>query len=62
MIYEEISGHGIRVTSDEAVILAGNDKLMKRENIDFQQNNEIGTKVYVAVNGIFAEQLLLPTN
>lgn len=57
--YEEISGHGIRVTSDEAVILAGNDKLMKRENIDFQQNDEIGTKVYVAVNGIFAGAIVI---
>jgi len=57
--YEEISGHGIRVTSDEAVILAGNDKLMKRENIDFQQNDDIGTKVYVAVNGIFAGAIVI---
>lgn len=57
--YEEISGHGIRVTSDESVILAGNDKLMKRENIDFQQNDEIGTKVYVAVNGIFAGAIVI---
>ena len=57
--YEEISGHGIRVTSDESVILAGNDKLMKRENIDFQKNDEIGTKVYVAVNGIFAGAIVI---
>jgi len=57
--YEEISGHGIRVTSDESVILAGNDKLMKRENIDFQQNDDIGTKVYVAVNGIFTGAIVI---
>lgn len=57
--YEEISGHGIRVTSDEAVILAGNDKLMKRENINFRINDEIGTKVYVAVNGIYAGAIVI---
>lgn len=57
--YEEISGHGIRVTSDGSVILAGNDKLMKRENIAFQQNDEMGTKVYVAVNGNFAGAIVI---
>lgn len=57
--YKEISGHGIRVTADGSVILAGNDKLMKRENIEFQPNDEIGTKVYVAVDGIFAGSIVI---
>ncbi|WP_367567663.1 heavy metal translocating P-type ATPase [Lacrimispora sp.] len=57
--YEEISGHGIRVTAEGAVILAGNDKLMKRENIEFKQNDEIGTKVYIAVNGTFAGTIVI---
>lgn len=57
--YKEISGHGIRVTADGSVILAGNDKLMKRENIAFQPNDEIGTKVYLAVNGIFAGSIVI---
>lgn len=57
--YKEISGHGIRVTAEGAVILAGNDKLMKRENIEFQLNDEIGTKVYVAVNGTFAGTIVI---
>jgi Cd2+/Zn2+-exporting ATPase len=57
--YEEISGHGIRVTSDGSVILAGNEKLMKRENINFQQNDDIGTKVYVSVNGIYTGAIVI---
>ncbi|OJU14356.1 MAG: cadmium-translocating P-type ATPase [Clostridiales bacterium 43-6] len=57
--YEEISGHGIRVTSDGRNILVGNDKMMKRENITFVTSNDIGTKVYVAVDGIFAGSIII---
>ncbi len=57
--YEELSGYGIRVTEDSSVILAGNDKLMKREGIGFKENNAIGTKVYVAVNGSLAGVIVI---
>lgn len=57
--YEEISGHGIRVTAAGQEILAGNDKLMKLENIAFEENTEIGTKVYVAVDGTFAGSIVI---
>ncbi|MCI1965112.1 MAG: heavy metal translocating P-type ATPase [Oscillospiraceae bacterium] len=52
--YSEISGHGIRVSVNGKVVLTGNDKLMKTSNIPFLESNDIGTKVYVAVDNQFA--------
>ncbi len=52
--YSEISGHGIRVSVNGKVVLTGNDKLMKTSNIPFLESNDIGTKVYVAVDDQFA--------
>jgi Cd2+/Zn2+-exporting ATPase len=48
--YNEISGHGIQVMVEGKEILAGNVKLMSKEQIVFEQPNEIGTIVHVAVN------------
>lgn len=48
--YQEISGHGISVKLDGRNVLAGNQKLMVKENIEYVQNEEIGTVIYVAVN------------
>lgn len=52
--YNEISGHGIRVCMDERVILAGNHRLMNSNGISFEESAEIGTKVYVAVDNVYA--------
>jgi len=52
--YQEISGHGTCVTANGVKILAGNGKLMEKEGIAFAENNEAGTKVYVAANGRYA--------
>ena len=52
--YQEISGHGTCVTANGVKILAGNDKLMEKEGIAFGENNEAGTRVYVAANGQYA--------
>jgi len=64
--YEEIAGHGVKVTLigldsentndsyNTLIILAGNEKLMKLSGIDFIQNQAIGTKVYIAIDGAFA--------
>lgn len=46
--YEEIAGHGIKAVTDKGVILAGNKKLMDRENIVCDEVNALGTVVYVA--------------
>lgn len=52
--YSEISGHGISVNADGKTILAGNQKLMTANNISFTESHNIGTKVYVAVDNVFA--------
>lgn len=57
--YEEISGHGIRVKENGNEILAGNEKLMKQENIVFQVTEDIGTKVYVAINKVYAGSIVI---
>lgn len=52
--YSEISGHGIRVTVNGKTVLAGNNKLMKLSDTPFEESNDIGTKVYVAVDNQYA--------
>ena len=49
--YKEISGHGIEVTIRENEVLLGNSKLMKSNNIDYNDIDSIGTIVHVAING-----------
>ena len=48
---QEIPGHGVSALVDGKRVLAGSEKLMKRENIDFQPCNQVGTVVHVAWEG-----------
>ncbi len=48
--YEEIQGYGIKVIVDGNEILAGNYKLMDRENIPYSSKDVIGTVVHLALN------------
>jgi Cd2+/Zn2+-exporting ATPase len=57
--YEEISGHGIRVKAGTETILAGNERLMNREGVPFTETSGVDTKVYVAVNKIFAGSIVI---
>ena len=52
--YKEISGHGICIKADGKKIVAGNNKLMGSEKIEFTPCDKVGTKVYVAVDNIYA--------
>jgi Zn2+/Cd2+-exporting ATPase len=52
--YTEHSGYGVSVIKGGKTILAGNQKLMKKMGIKFNESWKSGTKVYVAYNGIFA--------
>jgi Cd2+/Zn2+-exporting ATPase len=52
--YSEIAGHGVSVKTDGKTILAGNGKLMSANGISFTEANDIGTKVYTAVDNVFA--------
>jgi len=52
--YTEVSGHGVSISFKGKTILAGNDKLMIKNNINFQVTQNTGTKVYIATDGKFA--------
>lgn len=47
---EELAGFGIKATFEENELLAGNYKLMQKENISCEKASESGTLVYVAYN------------
>jgi len=51
--YEDIAGHGVRATTGEFEILAGNARLMKKEQIDYPTKSSLGTAVHIAVNGLY---------
>ncbi|WP_455537755.1 heavy metal translocating P-type ATPase [Terrisporobacter sp.] len=57
--YEEIAAHGIRVKYEKDTILAGNEKLMKTNNIKIEKSTEMGTVVYVAVNNKFVGYIVI---
>lgn len=56
---EEIAGFGLSVEIDGHHFLVGNEKLMANKNIPFQTVQEIGTIVYVAMDGKFVGHLVI---
>ncbi|MGB3933339.1 MAG: heavy metal translocating P-type ATPase, partial [bacterium] len=58
--YQEIRGHGLKVRmKDGRTILAGNGRLLQQEGIVHQQQEQKGTVVYVAVDGVLAGHLVI---
>ena len=57
--YEEIAGHGVRAKVGQDLVLAGNDRLLHREQIDHDTCNVIGSVVHLAVNGYYAGYILI---
>lgn len=57
--YEEVSGHGIKVIIEGKEVLAGNNKLMFKENIQYEQFESSGTVVYVAVDKKYAGYIII---
>lgn len=51
---EEIPGHGIKAVIGGREVLAGNEKLMKRESIPFDTPDAAGTLVHLSVDRIYA--------
>ncbi|MDL2237588.1 cadmium-translocating P-type ATPase [Christensenellaceae bacterium OttesenSCG-928-K19] len=51
---EEIAGHGVKATIDGKTVLAGNTRLMRREDIPHEETSDAGTVVHVAVDGEYA--------
>ncbi|MGM0499377.1 MAG: heavy metal translocating P-type ATPase [Bacillota bacterium] len=57
--YQEISGAGIKAVLDNDQILAGNERLMQNNNIDFKKVKSTGTAVYLAKNGDFLASIVI---
>lgn len=57
--YEEISGHGVKVVLDGKEVLAGNYKLMDKENISYNKVDEIGTVVHIAIEKKYAGYIVI---
>lgn len=57
--YEEISGHGVKVIVEGKEVLAGNYKLMEKENISYKQVETIGTIVHVAIERKYAGYIII---
>lgn len=57
--YEEILGHGIRAIVNNQTVIAGNDRLLHRENIEHDTCKVAGTVVHLAVNQRYAGYILI---
>jgi len=56
---KEISGKGVTAQVDGRLVAAGNGKLMDQLGVSYTVCNEVGTLVYVAVDGRFAGCILI---
>ena len=56
---EEIAGNGVVARMDGKAVAVGNARLMERLSISCQENNGIGTVVYVAVENQFIGSILI---
>ncbi len=56
---EEISGHGILAKVDGESVAAGNNKLMKKLNISYNDCHSVGTIIHMAINGEYAGHIVI---
>ena len=57
--YQEISGLGIIAKIGEKDVIVGNEKLMKEKQIDFTKSTDVGTILYIAIQGKYAGYILI---
>jgi len=57
--FEEISGHGVRAEVDGKLVVAGNDRMLHRENVPHDDCEAEGTVVNVAVDGVLAGRIVV---
>ena len=56
---EEIPGHGVSVLFDHKRILVGNMKLMRRFQIEAEEQESIGTVLYLSMDGSFMGSIVI---
>jgi Cd2+/Zn2+-exporting ATPase len=57
--YREIPAHGISAIVKGRKVLAGNDRLLHKENIVHEDCDIVGTSVYVAIGGVYAGYIII---
>ncbi len=57
--FKEISGQGTEAAYDGKRLIVGNALLMKARNIQFTQSGEVGTRVYAAIDGVYAGCIII---
>ena len=56
---ETIQGFGVKANINNNIIYIGNEKIMKKFNIDFTEVDDIGTIVYMAINNKYVGYLVI---
>lgn len=56
---QEISGYGIIAKVDEREVAAGNSKLMKKLNVEYQDCHRVGTIIHVAIDGKYEGHIVI---
>ena len=56
---EELAGRGIRAKLDGKEVLCGNERLLTEDGVSSPKSKEYGTKVLVAVDGVYQGYLLI---
>lgn len=57
--YQEVAGLGIRAVVDGNEVLAGNSRMMDSENIEYENADTLGSIVHVAVNKVYAGNIII---
>ncbi|GAB4374260.1 MAG: heavy metal translocating P-type ATPase [Elainellaceae cyanobacterium] len=57
--YVEIAGHGVQAKVNGRTVIAGNDRLLHRQNIDHDSCRVDGTVVHLAVDGKYAGRIII---
>ncbi len=56
---QELPGFGVKAEIDKHQVLVGNVKLMEENKIKFKKSNDIGTILYIAVDGKYKGYILI---
>lgn len=56
---EEISGYGIKAIVDNKEVAIGNEKLMKKLNIEYKEVGEVGTIVHVCIDNDYKGYIVI---